>query len=44
MLREQWAEQQAKMYAEVSQWFELFDENGDGQFQRHELRALLWRC
>jgi len=41
MLREQWAEQQAKMHAEVSQWFELFDENGDGQLQRHELRALL---
>ena len=41
LLREREAERTRKMHAEVTSWFEMFDENGDGVLQRDELRALL---
>lgn len=41
LLREREAEYQDKVRQQVTAWFDQFDENGDGQLQREELRALL---
>ena len=41
LLRQREEERQAKVHAQVTGWFEKFDENGDGLLQREELRALL---
>ena len=40
-LRQRQMERQARIRAEVEDWFQRFDENGDGMLQRAELRALL---
>lgn len=41
LLRKREAERRARIYAEVEQWFQQFDENGDGMLQRDELKKLL---
>ena len=35
------AQRQEKLRAQLEEWFQKFDANGDGQFQRDELRQLL---
>jgi Ca2+-binding EF-hand superfamily protein len=41
LLKERDAQRQEKLRAQLEEWFEKFDSNGDGQFQRDELRELL---